>query len=211
VARRRSREVPLSGIVDLKNLFEFERQNEVTPWRLRSRWCAAADMIGVAAGISLYAVAGIDSVVSWPSNQVLLSEPDLSSIAAVLLVPTWLWVILSAGMVSGRTQSWGLSQMPVRPRTCFVAAAVVAVAVVGGGFVIGAAKGSVRILPGPRYQVSTLDLNQSAWTTVPLGQFRYWQACFVREDGPFMFFGLAAATVLIALLHLRREAIQATV
>jgi uncharacterized membrane protein len=39
-----------------------------------------------------------------------------------------------------------------------------------------------------------------------LGQFRYWQASFVREDGLFMFFGLGVATVFIALLHLRREA-----
>ena len=44
----------------------------------------------------------------------------------------------------------------------------------------------------------------TGWTTVPLSQFRYWQASFVREDGLFMFFGLGAATAFIALLHLRR-------
>jgi hypothetical protein len=49
---------------------------------------------------------------------------------------------------------------------------VVCAAVVAGGFLLGAAKGTVRILPGPRYQVSTIDLNQAAWTTVPLSQFR---------------------------------------
>jgi hypothetical protein len=197
---------------DLESLFEPgpEIENDVTHWRLRSRLCAVADMIGVAAGISLYVVTGIDSVVSWPSNQVLLSEPDLSTVAAVLLLPTWLWLIFSAGMVSGRTRYWGLSQIPVRPRTCFAAAAAVCAAVVAGGFVIGAAKGSVRILPGPRYQVSLIDPNPSAWTTVPLSQFRFWQACFVREDGPFMLFGLAAATVFIALLHLRREATRSS-
>jgi hypothetical protein len=91
----------------------------------------------------------------------------------------------------------------------FVAAAAVCAAVIFGGFVVGAAKGAVRILPGPRYQVSTIDVNQSAWTTVPLNQFHLWQACFVREDGPFMFFGLAAGTVFIALLYLRREATRA--
>jgi hypothetical protein len=199
--------VPLSGMGDLEDLFEPE--DESTPWRLRSRSCAVADMTGAAAAISLYAVAGIDSVVSWPSNQVLLSDPDLSGIAAVLLGPTWVWLILSAGMVSGRTRSWRLSQMPARPRACFAAAAVVCVAVIAGGFVLGAAKGAVRILPGPRYQVSTLDINQAAWTTVPLSQFHLWQACFVREDGLFMVFGLAAATGFIALLHLRREATRA--
>ena len=149
-------------------------------------------------------------MVSWPSNQVLLSDPDLSAIAAVLLGPTWVWLILSAGMVPGWTRSWRLSQMPARPRTCFAAAAVVCVAVVAGGFVLGAAKGAVRILPGPRYQVSTLDINQAAWTTVPLSQFHLWQASFVREDGFFMVFGLAAATGFIALLHLRRQAARAS-
>ncbi|HLK79561.1 MAG TPA: hypothetical protein VKU77_38665 [Streptosporangiaceae bacterium] len=77
--------MPLSGMGDLEDLFEPE--DESTPWRLRSRSCAVADMIGAAAAISLYAVVGIDSVVSWPSNQVLLSDPDLSGIATVLLGP----------------------------------------------------------------------------------------------------------------------------
>jgi len=149
-----------------------EPESEFTQWRLRSRPCAAADAIGAAAGISLYAVAGIDSVVSWPSNQILLSEPDLSGIAAVLLGPAWVWLIFSVGMLPSRTQSWRLSQLPARPRACFAAAAVVCAAVVAGGFLLGAAKGTVRILPGPRYQVSTIDLNQAAWTTVPLSQFR---------------------------------------
>jgi hypothetical protein len=116
--------MPLSRMDDLKNLVEPD--SELTEWRLRSRLCAVADMIGVAAGISLYAVAGIDDVVSWPSNQ-----------------------------------------------------------------------------------VSTIGNSQTAWTTVPLSQFRLWQASFVREDGFFMFFGLAAATVFIALLHLHREATRA--
>jgi hypothetical protein len=106
-------------------------------------------------------------------------------------------------------RSWGVSQMPVRPRTCFVAAAVVCAAVIAGGFVLGAAKGAVRILPGPRYQVSVTGNSQAPWTTVPLSQFRLWQASFVREDGFFMLFGLAAATVFIALLHLHREATRA--
>ncbi|HEV2258049.1 MAG TPA: hypothetical protein VGS06_33355 [Streptosporangiaceae bacterium] len=193
---------------DLESLFEPEpeNENETSQWRLRCRAFAVMDGIGAAAGISLYAVVGIDSVVSWPSNQVLLSDPDLSAIAAVLLGPTWVWLIFSAGMAYDRMRSWRLSQMPARPRICFAAAAVVCVAVVAGGFVLGAAKGAVRILPGPRYQVSTIDPNPSAWTTVPLSQFHLWQASFVREDGPLMVFGLAAATGLIALLYLRREA-----
>lgn len=200
--------MPLSGMGDLEDLFEPgpENENGSSQWRLQARAYAVSDIIGAAAGISLYAVVGIDNVVSWPSNQVLLSEPDLSTIAGVLLVPTWVWLIFSVGIASGRTRSWRLSQLRARPRICFAAAAAVCAAVVAGGFVLGAAKGSARILPGPRYQVSTIDLNQSAWTTVPLRQFHLWQASFVREDGPLMVFGLVAAAGFIALLHLHREA-----
>jgi hypothetical protein len=198
--------VPLSGMGDLEDLFEPGPENESSQWRLRARAYAVSDIIGAAASISLYAVVGIDSVVSWPSNQVLISDPNLSNIAGVLLIPTWVWLIFSVGMASSRTQSWRLSQLPARPRICFAAAAVVCAAVVAGGFVLGAAKGSARILPGPRYQVSTIDPNPSAWTTVPLNQFHLWQASFVREDGPLMVFGLVAATGFIALLHLHRQA-----
>ncbi len=195
---------------DLENLFEPGKpDSELTHWRLRSRSCAVADMTGAAAGISLYAVAGIDSVVSWPSNQVLLSDADLSRIATVLLPPAVVWLIVSAGTVPDRARYWRLSQLPAWSRACLAAAAVVCAAVIAGGFVLGAAKGAVRVLPGPRYQVSVIGNSQAGWTTVPLSQFRLWQASFVREDGFFMFFGLIAATAFIALLHLRREATRA--
>ena len=202
--------MPLSGMGDLEDLFEPGPENESSQWRPRARAYAVSDIIGAAAGISLYAVVGIDSVVSWPSNQVLISDPNLSNIAGVLLIPTWVWLIFSVGMAFSRTQSWRLSQLPARPRICFAAAAVVCAAVVAGGFVLGAAKGSARILPGPRYQVSIIDPNPSAWTTVPLNQFHLWQASFVREDGPLMVFGLFAATGFIALLHLHRQAARAS-
>jgi hypothetical protein len=51
--------------------------------------------------------------------------------------------------------------------------------------------------------------SQTGWTTVPLSQFRFWEASFVREDGLFMFWGLLVATVFIALLDLRRQAARA--
>lgn len=152
---------------------QVEPDNEFTQWRLRSRSCGVADVIAAAAAISLYAVAGIDSVVSWPSDQVLLSDPDLVRIAVVLLAPTLVWLIVSAGMVSGRLRSWRLSRLPAGPRACFAAAVVVCAAVIVGGLVLGAAKGAVRVLPGPRYQVSVIVNSQAGWTTVPLSQFRF--------------------------------------
>jgi hypothetical protein len=200
----------LSRRRDLMNPVEPEKpDSEFAQWRLRSRSCVVADVIGAAASIGLYAVAGIDSVVTWPSNQVLLSDPDLVRIATVLFAPPFLWLIVSAGMVPDRTRYWRLSLLPAWSRACFVAAVVVCAAVILGGFELGVAKGAVRILPGPRYQVSVIGNSQTGWITVPLSQFRYWQASFVREDGFFIFFGLLAATAFIALLHLRREATRA--
>lgn len=86
---------------------------------------------------------------------------------------------------------------------------MVCAAVILGGFVPGVAKGAARVLPGPRYQVSVIDNSPAGWTTVPLSQFRYWQASFVREDGFFMFFALIVATGFIALLDLRHEEARA--
>jgi len=202
--------VPLSRLDDLMNPVEPEKpDSEFTQWRLRSRSCVVADMIGAAASISLYAVAGIDSVVSWPSNQVLLSDLDLIRIATVLFAPPFLSLIVSAGTLPDRTRYWRLSLLPAWSRACFVAAVVVCAAVILGGFELGVAKGAARVLPGPRYQVSVIGNSQTGWTTVPLSQFRFWQASFVREDGLLMFWGLLVATAFIALLDLRRETTRA--
>jgi len=205
------------------------RPTRLARWRLRSRTCAVADVLGTVAAVSLYLVAGTDSVVSWPSNRVLLSDGDLSRVAAVLLAPWWAWLIASAGMIGGRNRPGlnrrgrrrtpGLMRSPADtppPPTLVLrwpawalaglaAGAVVALIVIAGGFAVGAAKGSVHVLPGPRYQVSTLDLNQANWTTVTASQFQLWQARFVREDGLFMFFGLIATVAFIGLLRLRRQ------
>jgi hypothetical protein len=170
--------------------------------------------------------------VSWPSNRVLLSDHDLSRVAAVLLLLSWPWLFVSMMMLySGnhrdRTRKPGLMLSPedmwspeLRPprmrewpawtRAGLVAGAVVAVAVVAGGVAQGAAKGSARVLPGPRDQVSTLGLNQAAWTTVTSGQFQLWQARFVREDGLFMFFGLLALLAVTGLFSLRRRVARAS-
>jgi hypothetical protein len=192
-----------------------------TAWRLRSRWCAVADAVALAAGASLCVIAGVDSVASWPSNRVLLSDQDLSRIAGVLLFPTWPWVLASVAMVYGisntrrdrrapRAHRPGLPRLSAWSRACWVSALAACGAIVIGGFIVGAAKGGARVLPGPRYQVSTLDLNQANWTTVPPGQFQLWQARYIREDGLFMFFGLAVVAFCVLMFHLRRRAAHAS-
>lgn len=190
-----------------------------TRWRLRSRPCAVADMIAAAAGAGLFAVAAIDSVASWPSNRVLLSDRDLARVAGALLGPCWPWLLVSFLMVFGVprrnrsrprwSQRWPV-RWPVPARVCLAAAALACAAVVAGGFALGVAKGEVRVLPGPRYEVSTLDLNQANWTSVSAAQFNLWQARFVREDGLFTTFGLVLTAGSLGLLQLHRRATRAS-
>jgi hypothetical protein len=49
----------------------------LTRWRLRSRACAVIGLIVAAAGASLLALAALDSIVSWPSNRVLIGDRQL--------------------------------------------------------------------------------------------------------------------------------------
>jgi hypothetical protein len=87
--------------------------------------------------------------------------------------------------------------------------AAASAAVITGSYLIGAGKGSGRVLAGPRYQISSLDLNNARWTTVPAGQYRLWQAEFVRGDSFFMLFGtllvLFTGYLLLAHRHARRD------
>jgi hypothetical protein len=180
--------------------------------RLRSRVCAVVDMIAVAVGATIYAGAAIDSVASWPSNRVLLNFPDLERAAGVLLLPSWAWLMVSGAMVSGskprRFWSGWAPRWPWQAWVCFAVAIVVFIAVIVGGSAVGSTKGDVRVLPGPHYQVSIMEINQGAWTTVPLAQFHLWQARFVRGGAAFMAFGLALCTGCLYLLQVHRKAIQ---
>jgi hypothetical protein len=183
-------------------------------WRLRSRACAVVDTIAAAAGVGLYALAAIDSLASWPSNRVLVSDPELSHVAEILLLPFWLWLLGSMFVLNGadprRAKLRPVQRVPSGLRATFAVAAVLGVTVIAGGFAVGAAKGAVRILPGPRYQVSTPDVNQSAWTAISVAQFHLWQARFVREDAILMLFGLFLAAGCYYLLRLHRDAIHSS-
>jgi hypothetical protein len=183
----------------------------LTQWRLGSRACAVADLVVAAAGASLLALAALDSVVSWPSNRVLVDDRQLARVAGIVLGPGWPWMLVSYVMVFGiRSRRRNRSQKPTRwpvplpllARVGLAVAAALCVAVIAGGFAGGAAKGNARLLPGPRYEVSTLDLNQADWTLVSKRQYDLWQARFVREDGIFMLFGLALAAGGLGLFQL---------
>lgn len=94
---------------------------------------------------------------------------------------------------------------PPLVKAWLVAAVLVSLAVIVVSFAIGVAKGSVQVLPGPVYLVSTLDLNSATPTRVSAAQFGLWQARFVREDSLFTLFGLVIMSAGAGLLALRRQ------
>jgi hypothetical protein len=179
------------------------RLSRVAAWRSRSRLCAALDWLVGAAGLALTVVASADSVVSWPSNSVLVYPSALERLAGALLLPSWAWVLVSSWLLAGfvgrrrlRAGTPALQYGERRGQTwtptirALVVAVLVVLAIVVIGFVIGAAKGSLRILPNGAHQVSADGLNSANWTTVTPAAFNRWAARFVREDAAFGFFGV---------------------
>jgi hypothetical protein len=181
-------------------------------WRLRSRLCAALDVIAALAGAGLSVLAAVDSVASWPADTVLLTDPQLARVAEIVLPPGWLWMIASTVMIygpgrrDGARPVWLRDRLPQLSRVALAIAVVLCAGVIAGGVVIGADKGSARIMPGPRHEVSILDLNDARWTHITPAEYRVLQARFVREDGLFTAFGLILAGVSLSFLRLRRTA-----
>lgn len=166
-------------------------------WRVRSRVARLIDEIVGAAGLILLTMALLDAVCSLWNNEVLIYPGRLEFIAGALLLPSWPWIIASAWMVNGtprRDRSGVLAHWRSadwkRLSPFAIGAGVVALVVVLG-FVEGAAKGSLRVLRGDVYQVSTSGLNDADWTTVSRSTYQLWAARFVREDALFGIFALA--------------------
>lgn len=130
----------------------------------------------------------------------------------MLLLPSWAWLMVSGAMVSGliprRLWSGWAPRWRWQAWAYFAVAVVVCIAVIAGGSAVGSTKGDARVLPGPRYQVSVMEINQGAWTTVPLAQFHLWQARFVRGGAGFMAFGLALSAGCLYLIQMHRKAIH---
>jgi hypothetical protein len=105
---------------------------------------------------------------------------------------------------AGPARLW--ARLPRLSRVALAVAVVLCAGVIAGGLVIGADKGSARITPGHRYEVSILDLNDARWTRITPAEYRVLQARFVREDGLFTAFGLILAGVRLGFLRLRRTA-----
>ena len=192
--------------------------NRFAAWRSRSRLCTVLDWFVGAAGLVLTVVPAFDSVVSWPRNTVLVYPGALERLAGALLLPSWAWVLGSSWMLAGIPargrrsanlpvrQSWGrLGESWKRVLRSVVVAGMVVAAIVVVGFVLGAAKGSLRVLPDGAHQVSTLDLNSANWTTVTPAGYNRWAARFIREDAMFGFFGVVMIGFSLLVHNLRRS------
>jgi len=192
----------------------------------------SADIVVLCVAAAFLVTVAADDVISWPANQIWFNFPGGS-----LFICMWLlagYSVLSNVNLYGwpgwrKRYTWGAMFWAARQRPswaklppamrrppiwmwllCAVTAVGAAVIVVGS-LHAGIGKGGLRILPGPRYQVSTLDLNEAAWTQVPHVQYQAYAADFMRESAMFL---ALPAFLLIAnasyTMSLRRELVRIT-
>jgi hypothetical protein len=179
--------------------------------RARSRLARVVDGAIGLAGVALVCVPLLDSVGTFRSNDVLIYPARLNFVAGVLLVFSWPWLLVSAYMIGGIPRprravqgAWNLRTVNWRRAAPWLAAFGVIVAVVVAGFVIGASKGSLRILPSGIHQVSAVGLHLSQWTTVSSAEYRLWAARFVRGEAALSLFGFVVIGFVVLMRQLRR-------
>jgi hypothetical protein len=201
-----------------------------TPASLQSG--ISADIVVLCVAAAFFITMAADDVISWRANQVLFNFPGGVLFACMVLsagysilsnASLYGWPAWSDGFPgTWRAMFWATRQRPSwaklppamrRPPIwmwllCAVTA-VGATVIVVGSLHAGIAKGGLRILPGSRYQVSTLDLNNAAWTQVSHVQYQAYTADFMRESALFV---ALPAVLLIAnasyTLSLRRELVR---
>ncbi|GAA1956293.1 hypothetical protein [Kitasatospora viridis] len=187
-------------------------EGRLRDWRMRSPVAEVLDTVVLCAAAVVIAVVVVDDVVSWPTDRVLLAHDRLSVLAGWLLFPSMLWLMPSMMVtfpvrrhegrevrVAARARLRRLYLPTRRHALAQGALLLLCVGVMVGGFAFGFAKGGAQELPGPRYQVSTEDVQHYAWTDVTPREYDRWQARYVREDGVLLLFGLfmvAGGTVL---------------
>jgi len=202
---------------------------------MRSRVCAAVDILIVAVGGGIIALTAVDVLSTWHTSRALVDHQHLSMIMGASLGPCWVWLFASMLMtVPMRNQKtgWLRNRDPLRSAAerrnraeakivfrnmypgrrvpwILLAAGVLCVCLIVTGLAMGAENGSGYILPGPRYEISTMGLNDGALTSVSADQYAYWQAQFVRLDSMFTLFGLALVGGGLGLVQLHRTATAA--
>ena len=118
-------------------------------------------------------------------------------------------MLVSVGMVFGLKRDQQL-RFPfwrgIRRHSALLGLAAVALVfiVIVVDFVVGAAEGSLRILPSHVHQVSTSGLNKATWTSVSPAQFRVWEARFIREQSLLSLFGFFLVGYGLLMRRVRR-------
>jgi hypothetical protein len=193
---------------------------------------AATDVIVLAAAVGCYFFVAVTNVASWPANRMLTSAGS----GAVQALGVWLmfaYGLLSGALLYGwpsriapgegvlRAMFWGTKDRPSWARLppsmrrppwwmwlLLGAGAVGSVVVVAGSIKVGAGKADLRILPGPRYEVSTFDLHNYAWTQVPRATYQAYAAGVMRLDCGVMPFVFVLIAILAYGLYLRCELLR---
>lgn len=179
------------------------------------------------------ALTAVDVLSTWHSPRALVDHQHLSVIMGAILIPSWIWLMISMFVTFPMRRSGGTrwprtrdpfaiaeaesrrAQAKMVTRNMYTARSVpwvllavlvLCVCVIVTGTVLGSSKGSGYILPGPRYEITSFDLNGGTVTTVSAEQYAYWQARFVRLDAFFTVFGLLMITFGLGFLGLHRTA-----
>ncbi|MFE9426757.1 hypothetical protein ACFYNO_27765 [Kitasatospora sp. NPDC006697] len=193
----------------------LETAERFDDWRARSRVAAVGDAVVVAVGAVIVLVVGVDDVVSWFGDRVLLDHRRLAGTMGWVLPPVWLWLIVSLAPVVVRHGALApehrLSKRVLFRRayapTARAGAALgglllACVVIVAGGFVAGAAKGEVRGTAASGYQLSVQGT--AGWQPLTPAEYRHWSAELVRLDGLFLAFGFGAVALGSVVRRARR-------
>lgn len=192
------------------------------------------DILAVAVGGASIALTAADVLSTWHTSRALVDHQHLSVIMSATVGPCWIWLFVSmlmANPVQSPGRPWyrwpSRSAEDRRHRAeakmvmhnmypgrrvlwILLAVGVLCICLIAAGFATGGAKGSGYVLPGPRYEITTMGLNDDALTSVSADQYAYWQARFVRLDSIFTLFGLALMAGSLGLIQLHRTATAGT-
>lgn len=189
-------------------------------------------MVIVAVGGGIIALTAVDVLSTWHRSRALVDHQHLSMIMGASLGPCWGWLFLSmltTVPVRNSKSSWLHYPDPSRNADdrrdrdeakivmrnmypgrrvpwILLAVGLLCICVMAAGFSMGAVKGSGHTLPGPRYEITTMGLNDDTETSVTADQYAYWQAQFVRLDSMFTLFGAFLVAGGLGLIQLHRTA-----
>jgi hypothetical protein len=166
-------------------------------WRLDSRACRFVDKVGISASVICLLIATVVSVETWVSDRISWSERKIIQIGGPIQLVELPWLLGSCFMIFGFATRYGRGRYwwsditeqrpywPIWTRYTLAVASTFGIATTVGNLISGAEKGKARVIPGPRYQISTYMVNNGNFRTVSRSSFEMWEARFFRLDLTF--------------------------